>query len=345
MSLHDEIHEQPDCLRRLFRTQRKAAEEIARTVRPKDIRFVFVAARGTSENAARYASYLWGMMNGLPIAHARPSLFTYYNRPPQLRGAFVVGISQSGRSPDIVSVLAEAKRQGCYTLAITNAVKSPLAQTADFVLDIQAGDELAVAATKTYSTELMAVAMLSAALRGEECNWKQLEKVPDWVEMALQEDATIGMKVQAYRKVSSCVVLGRGFSFATAYEWALKLKELTYVEAQPYSSADFQHGPIAIVDGGFPILAVVPGGAVYTSTIEVLRNLRDNRSADLVIISDQNGALKLAKTGLRLPADVPESLSPLVSIVPAQLFSYHLALAKGCNTETPRGIHKVTETR
>lgn len=345
MSLHTEIHEQPECLERLLSSQRKAVEEIARRINEEDIRYVFVAARGTSENAARYANYLWGAMNGLPVALAAPSLFTYYDRPPNLKGALVVGISQSGRSPDIVSVLAEGKRQQSLTLAITNAVDSPLAQAADFVLDIDAGPENAVAATKTYSAELMAIAMISIAMRREPSQWTDLARIPEWVRQALGHDSALAKEVLRYRAMNNCVVLGRGFNYATAYEWALKLKELTYVEADPYSSADFMHGPIAMVDGGFPILAVVPGGAVYTSMIEVLKNLRRDHKTKLVVISDQREALALAETALALPSEIPEWLSPLVSIVPAQLFCYHLALARGCDTESPRGIHKVTETR
>lgn len=345
MSLYSEIRDQPECLQRLLSTQKEAVEEIARTVARKDVRFVYVAARGTSENAARYANYVWGAMNGMPVGLAAPSLFTYYDRPPQLNGSFVVGISQSGRSPDIVSVLVEGKRQGCLTLAITNAMDSPLAKAADFVLNIEAGEENAVAATKTYNTELMAIAMLSAAINGENDRWNELRRVPQWVESVIAEDGRLSAKIQEYRSMSSCVVLGRGFNYATAYEWALKLKELAHVEAQPYSPADFLHGPITMVEGGFPILAVIPSGAVYAPMMEVLRRLRHGRAAELVVISDQEGAMELAQTALPLPTGIPEWLSPLVSIVPAQLFCYHLALARGYDTESSQGIHKVTETR
>lgn len=345
MTLHSEILEQPACLKRLLHTQRSAVEEIASAIRGKDIRFVYVAARGTSENAGRYANYVWGSRNGFPVAFAPPSLFTYYDRPPRLHGAFVVGISQSGRSPDIVSVLVEAKRQGCLTLAITNAVDSPLAHAADFVLDLGVGKEKAVAATKTYTAELMAIGMLSTAIKGDDSQWGELEQVPEWVDLALANDSSIETKIQPYRSMTSCVVLGRGFNYSTAYEWALKLKELTYVEAGPYSSANFLHGPIAIVDGGFPILAVAPGGAVFDSILDVLKKLRYGPLAELIVISDQKKAIELGQTSLELPAGIPEWLSPLVSIIPAQLFCYHLALAKGCDTESPRGIHKVTETR
>jgi glucosamine--fructose-6-phosphate aminotransferase (isomerizing) len=344
MTLHSEILEQPERLAQLISTQRKAVEKIAQAIQSRDIRYVFLAARGTSDNAGRYANYLWGAMNGLPLALATPSLFTYYQQPPKLRDALVVGISQSGQSPDIVSVLAEGKRQGCVTLAITNAPDSPLVQTADFVIDLQVGPEMAVAATKTYTAELMAIAMLSAALRDAETLWSELMQVSGWVEQVLKEDASIAQMVQRYRYMEHCVVLGRGYNYATAFEWALKLKELTYVEAEPYSSADFKHGPIAMVDRGFPVLAVVPEGKVFDSMTGMLHQLRHEHLAELVVISNAASALMLAQSPVLLPAGIPEWLSPLVSVVPAQLFAHHLTVVKGYDTEQPRNIRKVTET-
>jgi glucosamine--fructose-6-phosphate aminotransferase (isomerizing) len=283
-------------------------------------------------------------MNGLPLALATPSLFTYYRQPPKFRNALVIGVSQSGQSPDIVSVVEEGRRQGCLTLAITNAPDSPLAQAADFVLDIQAGPEKAVAATKTYTTELLALAMISAALTDSEARWKELGRVPAWARAALKEDRTIERIAQRYRYMRQCVVLGRGYNYATAFEWALKLKELTYVEAEPYSSADFQHGPIAMVERGFPVLAIAPEGKVFDSMLQVLAQLRKDFQAELVVVSNMQRALSLAQIPIRLPGDVPEWLSPLVSILPAQLFAYHLTLAKGFDADQPRMIRKVTET-
>ncbi len=344
MTLHSEIFEQPERLGQLLSAQRKTVETIAQAIRARDVQYAFLAARGTSDNAGRYANYLWGAMNGIPLALAAPSLFTYYQQPPKLRGALVVGISQSGQSPDIVSVLAEGRRQGCPTLAITNAPESPLAAAADFVLDIQAGPERAVAATKTYTAELMAIAMLSAALASSEARWQELSQVPAWAEQALKTDAAIGQAAQRYRYMQQCVVLGRGYNYATDFEWALKLKELTCVEAEPYSSADFQHGPIAMVGGGFPVFSVAPEGKIFDSMLRMLGHLRNDLSAELVVISNAPQALALAQIPIPIPANIPEWLTPLVCILPAQLFAYHLTLAKGYDAETPRTIHKVTET-
>jgi len=344
MTLKSEIFEQPECLSSLLQNQRKTVEKMAGTIRARDIRGVFLAARGTSDNAGRYANYLWGAQNGLPLALATPSLFTYYNQPPQLNGALVVGISQSGQSPDIVSVLEEGHRQGCLTLAITNEPDSPLAAAADLVLDIQAGEEKAVAATKTYTTELMAVAMISAALADDPTCWRELAKVPGWVERVLEQDEPIARMAERYRYMRQCVVLGRGFNYCTAFEWALKLKELTYVVAEPYSSADFRHGPIAMIEGGFPVMAVAPDGKVFDTMLEMLGRLRTEQSAELVVISNAKRALSLAQSPIPLPAGIPECLSPVVGIVPGQLFAGHLTRAKGYDTEKPRSIGKVTET-
>jgi len=345
MSLHSEILEQPERIKSLLASQRKNVEQIASEIQKREVQSVFLAARGTSDNAGRYANYLLGAMNGLPLALATPSLFTYYNRPPKLKNALVVGVSQSGKSPDIVSVLAEGRKQGCLTLAITNESKSPLAQTADFVLDIQAGAEKAVAATKTYTTQLMSIAMLSTALSGNKKSWSELGRVAGWMKSVLKQDEFIARAAQRYRYIDQTVVLGRGFNYATAFEWALKLKELTYIIAEPYSSADFAHGPIAMMESGYPVFAVSPKGKVFDSMLQMLQRLRKDISAELVVVSNDKRALSLAQVPLTIPAEVPEWLSPLVSILPAQLFAYHLTLAKGYDAERPRTIHKVTRTK
>lgn len=344
MTLHSEIFEQPERLASLLDNQKTTVVEIAKAIQSRDVQYAFLAARGTSDNAGRYANYLWGVHNRLPLALATPSLFTYYQSPPRLQNALVVGVSQSGQSPDIVSVLEEGRRQNCLTLAITNLPDSPLAKVADFVLDIQAGPEKAVAATKTYTTELMAIAMLSAALANSDEQWRQLASVSEWARYVLKLDEAIAQMTQRYRYMNQCVVLGRGFNYATAFEWALKLKELTYIIAEPYSSADFQHGPIAMVEGGFPVLAVAPRGKVHESMRDMLTRLRRDKNAELVLISDDADSLALAQSPIQLPPQIPEWLTPLVSIIPAQLFACHLTTVKGYDPEKPRNLTKVTET-
>lgn len=345
MSLHSEIMEQPQRLAAVLEKQRAEVERVARAIQARDVQYIFLAARGTSDNAGRYANYLLGGHNHLAVALATPSLFTYYKTPPNLSGALVIGISQSGQSPDIVSVLNEGQRQGCLTLAITNEPDSPLAKAADFVLNIMAGPELATAATKTYTNELMTLAMLSAALNCEEDCWGQLSQLPAWAAETLKLDSLVAQAAQRYRYMQQCVVIGRGYNYSTAFEWALKLKELTYTIAEPYSSADFLHGPIAMVGGGFPVLAIAPHGAVSDSVLQLLTHLKQELKAELVVISDRAEALALAQSAFRLPSGIPEWLTPVISILPAQLFAYHLTLVKGFEPDHPRLIHKVTETR
>jgi len=345
MSLKSEILEQPKVLAHLLEGQMDTAREIARAVKGRGVEYVFLVARGTSDNAGVYGKYLWGAVNGLPVALAAPSLFSIYGTPPVVKNALVVGISQSGQSPDIVSVLEQGRQQGALSLAITNAADSPLAKAADWVLDVSAGEEKAVAATKTYTAQLMAIAMLSAALSGDAAQAQVLSGEPALVEEVLSLDGRIEEVAERYRYMSQCVVLGRGYNYATAFEWSLKLKELAYVVAEPYSSADFRHGPIAIVERGFPVLAAAPRGAVLPDMLNLLSRLVNDRKAELIALSDDDEVLGLARTALRLPAGMAEWISPLVTIVPAQLFCYHLTRAKGWDTEKPRGLHKVTETR
>lgn len=344
MTLLSEIMEQPERVDGLFETQRKHIEAIALEIKRRKVRYIYLAARGTSDNAGRYAKYLLGATNGIPIALAAPSLFTCYSQPPRLQDALVIGISQSGRSPDIVNVLDEGNKQGCLTLAITNDIDSPLAKSANLTLDICAGEEKSIAATKTYTAQLMAVAMLSAALSMNPGQWEDLTNIGRWMKETLQLHDKIAEISNRFRDLNRTVVLGRGFNHCTAFEWAIKLKEMTYVFAEAYSFADFQHGPIAIVEKDFPIMVVSPQGVISAAFLELIKTLHNEFQANLVIISNDQKTLSYAHSPLPIPAGIPEWLTPLVCILPAQLFAYHLTLAKGIDPIHLRNIQKVTET-
>ena len=191
----------------------------------------------------------------------------------------------------------------------------------------------------------MVIAMLSTALLDTSAGWEELDRVPAWTETVLKLDSCLEQLTARYRYMQRCVVLGRGFNYATAFEWSLKLKELTYVEAEPYSSADFMHGPIAMVDHGFPVMVVNPSGKVFDSMLDIMKQLKDGQKAELAVISDHPRALEQALSPIQLPAGIPEWLSPIIAIIPGQLFGYHLTRHRGFNTEAPRSIHKVTETQ
>lgn len=339
-----EITEQPNVLRSLLEEEHGSVERIAEKIRDRAPRFAVIAARGSSDNAARYGKYLFGAANDLPVALATPSLFTMYGQPPCLDGALVLGVSQSGRSADIVSVLEEGRQQGALTVAVTNYDDSPLASAAEHTIHLRAGEEQSIAATKTYTASLMALAMLSAALAEDIERFQALEAVPEMVSEVLNSARVTVEAAERYRYMEACVVIGRGYNYATAFEIALKLKELTYVLAEPYSSADFQHGPVALVEQGFPVIAVVPEGRVASDLMELARELRE-REAELVAISRREGLLALSQTSLRLPHGVPEWISPMVAVVPGQVFALGLTLAKGLAPDHPRGLRKVTLTR
>lgn len=344
MSLRDEIHEQPVAAERLLAGAPAAFADIAAALHMNRPRFALIAARGTSDNAAIYAQYLFAIRNSLPVALATPSALTLYGARPRMSDALVIGISQSGRSPDIVAVLEEARRQGAPTIAITNDPSSPLAAVAAHVVDLAAGPELATAATKTYTAELLAVALLSAALDpASSTETAELASVPDLIAQALDAEDQARAVAAGQASLTRCVVLGRGFDYATAREWALKLQELAQLHALPFSTADFEHGPMALAEPDFQVLAVAPMGVSLSAQIDVLRDLHEQHHARLVVISDSTEARALDQ-GLPMPAGVPAWLSPLIGIIPGQLYAYYLTLARGLDPDRPRTISKVTET-
>jgi glucosamine--fructose-6-phosphate aminotransferase (isomerizing) len=345
MGLRDEILEQPAAVQRLLDAAPAAFAPISAAVQARRPRFAVIAARGTSDNAGIYAQYLLAIRNGLVVALAAPSTVTLYGARPNMAGALVVGISQSGRSPDIVAVVEEARRQGAMTVALTNDADSPLADTADHVVDVRAGPERATAATKTYTTELLAAALLSTALDpSSSSETAELAGLPALLAAALTAEAHARELAATHVKRQRAVVLGRGYSYASAREWALKLQEMALVAAMAYSAADFEHGPLALAEPGLPVLAVAPSGTDLDAQLDLLTSLKADLGARLLVISDAPAAREIDE-GLALPDGIPPWLAPIVEIVPAQLYAYHLTVARGLDPEHPRTINKVTETR
>jgi len=342
--LLSEIAEQPSVLEGLLAQGAPEVEAIAATIRARGIHHVVIAARGSSDNAARYAQYLFGAHNRLTVTLATPSLFTRYQTPPVMTGALVVGISQSGESPDLIAVVEEGRRQGCLTLAVTNVAGSPLTAAAEHTIVLRAGKERSIAATKTYTAQLAALAMLSTAI-SQNGEWRQqLARVPAFVAAAHEVDRdTVLAAAAALKDAGHGVVLGRGFNFATAFEAALKAKELAYVAVEPYSSADFQHGPIALIDTGFAAIVINAAGAVSSEVEDLLRTIVE-RGARPVVISNVTSSLALAAAPVPLPAEMPEWLSPIAAIVPGQLLAFHLSRLRGFDPDSPRGLKKVTKT-
>jgi glucosamine--fructose-6-phosphate aminotransferase (isomerizing) len=344
MALNDEIAEQPEVAERLLAEAPADLAPIVAAVRAMGIEYVMFAARGTSDHAATYGLYALGSVSRLPVALAAPSLFSRYATPPRLGRALVVGISQSGRSPDVVAVIEEARRQGALTAAITNEPESPLAAAAAHAVPLRAGHEASVAATKTYTAELMVVAMLAAALTADAASSDALARVPDVMRQALAQSEAALRLAEAHRSMEEAVVLGRGYNLSTALEWALKLKELAYVRAQGYSSADFQHGPVASLPAGGHVLAVNAAGPLAPDLADLIARLAREQRVKLVLVAGADVDGPAGTDLLPFPDVLPEWLSPLIAIIPAQLFCLGLARAKGLDGERPRGLTKVTLT-
>jgi glucosamine--fructose-6-phosphate aminotransferase (isomerizing) len=339
--LEQEIGSQPEVIARLLDRETSRVQAIVRQLPAFD--YALIAARGTSDHAATYAKYAWAALAQCPVALATPSLYTLYDAPPRMNGSLVVGISQSGQSPDIVAVLEHGKRQGRTTLAITNDGSSPLAAVADHVIELHAGPEQSVAATKTYTAQLTAMAVLSSCMSEQPELKAQVQRLPEIVAGTLRLSSPIVERAERYRYMEQCVIIGRGYNYATSFELALKLKELTYVMANAYSSADFRHGPIATVSEGLPVVLIMPGGAAFDDMYDLARELQ-SRGAELLIVSDMARAQELATTFLPITEQVPEWLSPFATIIPGQILALRLALAKGLNPDAPRGLQKVTRT-
>ena len=332
--LDQELREQPEALARLLDTQHAHALEVAELFRRDDVQYVVIASRGSSSNAALYGQYLFGRAHRVPVAFATPSLYTLYEQPPRLDGALVIGISQSGRSPDVRAVVEEAARQGRPTIALTNDPSSPLAEAAEAVLPVEAGAERSVAATKTYLNSLGALALLFTASTRDAQAFAELRAMPDAVAEQLERSWA---DVESVQPLGGGTVVARGVNFGTAYEIALKMRELSGLLFEAYSAADLMHGPVAAIREGWPVLAVAPSGPANASMNEAIESVRA-RGARMIVLSDQPGAeLPLVR--------VPEWVSPLVSVIPGQLLARRLAELGGADIDRPGGLSKVTLTR
>ena len=335
-----EIREQPEVLARLLESE---AQEVVDALRKSPVRLVLSLARGSSDNAVTFFTYLAGQYLGLPVASVPPSLITIYASKMTLDSALAVGVSQSGESSDVVEGLRALQKAGATTLAVTNAAGSALEATADFCLSQEAGKESAVAASKTFSSQMMVLALLVARWSGDEALLGALNSVPALIEDVLENQTAIARAALRLTHAESGYVLGRGLSYGPALEVALKLKETSYLHTQAYSSAEFQHGPIAAVGTGEPIILLGSGDATLESTLLVARRLRD-LGADLTVVSGAAELLDLADAPVPLPSGLHGASEAFLHVLVGQLLALHLTQAKGLDPDAPRHLSKVTKT-
>lgn len=338
-----EMAEQPAMLRRILTEGAPAIQEVAGRVAERNPRFVLLTARGTSDNAALYAKYLLEILLGKPCGLTSMSTTTAYGAQPDLTDCLVITISQSGGSPDLVASTKAAREAGAITLAVTNNAGSPLAEVSEFHIDVLAGPEKALPATKTYTAELLALYLFVDGLRGGG-GAEAAKALPDLAESVLARKNEVKELAARYRFAERMVLTSRGYGYPTAKEAALKLMETSYIPALSYSGADLLHGPLAMVDNISPVIAVVTDGKGGEALQPVLDRLRD-RGADLVVIGGQ-AEVDRASAGFALPTEgLPEELQPLVEILPLQMLAYEVTIARGQDPDAPRSLAKVTETR
>jgi len=335
-----EIEEQPAVLERTINAERDKLTQIGDHLRSKDIDLIILVARGSSDNAALYGRYLLEATTGIPVSLCAPSVYTLYNAKMRLDRAVVIGVSQSGEGSDINQVLESAKSYGAFTLGITNEGSSAMSQVVDEMLLIHAGRERSVAATKTYTGQMMHFVLLANAIGDKRLNFNS---IPSFVEKSLELKVKVEEAVQRYVFMDNCVVVGRGMNYGNSYEFALKLMETCYVVAERFSSADFFHGPLAIVERRFPVMLFAPNGVTKPSSIDLINRLKE-LEADCLAITNDPDIESISPLSLTLPADMDELLSPIPFIVPAQLFAAMLSEAKGLDPDAPRSLSKVTKT-
>ena len=336
-----EIREQPEAWARFLAQGLGAVGRAASRIAEYRPRYVLFAARGTSDHAALYGKYLFETLLGVPAGLLSPSVLTVYDARPDYTGTLVIGVSQSGGSPDLVRSLVVAGERGALTLAVTNAADSPLAQAAHEHIDVLAGPERAVAATKSYTAQLLALRSLVQALQGDQD--QTLRDLPKLAQDLLgAQEAPIAHVAERYRFAPRVVSVGRGYSYATAREAALKLMETSYLFALSFSAADLLHGPLAAVDAFTPALLIAAEGKGGEAARAVLPRLQSQR-ADVFCIGSAE-SVRAAGAGVVLPGRVAEEISPLLEILPAQTLALRLALLRGENPDSPRGLSKVTKT-
>jgi glutamine---fructose-6-phosphate transaminase (isomerizing) len=337
-----EILDQPRALARTFAAEREHVREFGRLAQKCKFRLIVLVARGTSDNAAQFGRYLFELTTGIPVSLAAPSIHTLYHARLDLRGALVVGISQSGEGADINLVLKSARRQGAYTIGITNEAHSAIAGVVDDLFPVRAGKQHSVAATKTYTGQLMVLYLLAAAL-SPKVTLEAISEIPDRVKQTLKISPGIRELVERYRYMRQCVVVARGINYANAFELALKLMETCYVVAERFSSADFRHGPIALIERDFPVLMFLPPGKVFRDLARLEERLRKLR-AETVVITSEGARLHASTRAIRVPGTTPEIYTPIPYIVPGQLFAAHLAGVKGFDPDSPRSLQIITHT-
>jgi glucosamine--fructose-6-phosphate aminotransferase (isomerizing) len=337
-----EIAQQPEGLIRTIEAEKTKIARLGRFLKDRDIDLIVLVARGSSDNAALFGRYLLEIKTGIPVSLSAPSVHTLYKAKLKLQHALVIGVSQSGEGEDINLVLENARKCGAYTVGITNEPASSMTRIVDETLVMHGGRERSVAATKTFTGQMMLFYMLAAELGGGSPKLSY-EQIPEFAARALEQKPALLELVQRYVFMENCVVVGRGLAYANAYELALKLMETCYVVAERFSSADFLHGPLAMVERHFPVILFAPPGVMLPGVKDLIGRLKELHADTLVITGDLDSAAACSRA-IIMPREIDEFVAPIPYMIPGQLFAALLAEAKGLDPDAPRSLSKVTRT-
>jgi len=337
-----EIQEQPEALRRTFEAERAHALDFKKFAADRDFGLIVLVARGTSDNAALFGRYLLEIATGIPVSLCAPSVHTLYHARLNFRRTLMIGISQSGAGTDINLVLKNARKQGAFTVAITNEAKSEMTHVAEETFLARAGKQRPVAATKTYTSQLMILYLMAFAL-GKQIDLNSVSEISGRVRETLKLKAEIRAMAQRYRYMRQCAVVARGLNYANAFELSLKLMETCYIVAERFSSADFLHGPIAMIERDFPVILFAPQGKTFAGQRQLAKRLA-GLHAETITITSADASLPGTTRTIRVPGKIPEIYSAIPYVVPGQLFAARLAEVKGLDPDRPRSLKIVTQT-
>jgi Predicted phosphosugar isomerases len=338
-----EIQEQPSVLREALIQNRENCQKIITELNRRHIQGIMIAARGTSDHVAVFVKYIAEYYLRLPVSLAASSITNIYHRDIDLATILTIAISQSGEGPDVIGIVEGAKRANSLTIGITNHEDSTLAKTVDFTLNCHAGPEKSVAATKTCTSSMMVAAAFIQEWSQDHNLNQQLEMSMQLVDKVIARQAEIEQLAVKFHDMEQCVVLARGFNYGASLETALKIQETCYINARGYSTADFLHGPVAMIEKGFPVIIYAFNGPTLSGIADVIHRLRDSGAA-ILLVTNAMTVLDKNFSSFYIDEEIPEVAAPFVSIVFGQLFAHRLALSKGYDPDVPRGLCKVTQT-
>jgi len=337
-----EIMESPAAIENSMRVNSKAIKELAGEFNRRKIRNIMIAGRGTSDHAAVYGQYILGILCGIPVTFAAPSLLTMYKCNLDLRDWFVIGISQSGQTMDAVSIVDSAAAQGALTAVITNTENSVLAKSSNYTLLCSAGPEKSVAATKTFITEMDLLLQIATAISGNAEAERELREIPDSLDKVFTMNNMIQSLVPRYRFMSECFVLSRGVNYAVALEAALKIQETTYVKALGFAISDFYHGPLAMINSGLPVIVLAPGKNLAAEAGSFLDRI-SAAHADTLVISDDRELCRKGSVSLQLPVSASDCANAFHTTAVIQMFACRLAVLLENNPDKPRMLKKIAD--